>query len=314
MDVNSVARTLTGNEVGLNMNYLMDDTVIHGNNNSKTGDGIKKMGAKEFADAMRSIDPTIKIIANGRSNWWATILLSPAAAKIDYLANSNYLPAMLSYDAYRLYNDSLNGETDEAIKSINNVASVVDKNRIRVIEAEYNIIDFTAGGWANSNNLGHALCSFQMLADGLLKPKLYNACFWNTRWINNTTKPQDLYDVLQANGNLNANGISMGILGNNLFNTMVSATSNSRIKSYSSYNVTNKKLNIFLLNKELSPKKVILNLAGYLANFTFDKWEFKGSSTDDKFPTWASVVTNQAGTSTIEITLHATSVTMMACK
>jgi hypothetical protein len=31
------------------------------------------LGAKEFADAMRIIDPTIKIIVNGKSNWWATI-------------------------------------------------------------------------------------------------------------------------------------------------------------------------------------------------------------------------------------------------
>jgi hypothetical protein len=41
VDVNSVVSTLTGNEVGLNMNYLMDGGVILGNNNSKTGDGLK---------------------------------------------------------------------------------------------------------------------------------------------------------------------------------------------------------------------------------------------------------------------------------
>lgn len=457
VDVNNVIRTLTGNEVGINMNYLMDDAIIAGNNNTKTGESIKQMGAKilrypggeksdnyyfalppytkaspsaitclfpikdgnnrfinadltaksevmdfdefmavctqtnakalvvvpydamymnptwcngvrptkaqlienarqwvryanitknynvklwmignesfhesgsgfttpaqyaldivEFADAMRIVDPTIKIIANGRANWWATILSSQAASKIDYLANSNYLPSMPSYDAYRKYTGSLNGETDQAINTIYNVANGADKARIEVIESEYNSIDFTSSGWSNVNNLGHALCSFQMLADGVLKSKLFNACFWNTRWVNSISNPQDLYDAIQDNGSLNANGISLSILGNNLLSTMVNTTSgNNSIKSYASYNSTNKNLRLFLLNKELSPRKVKISLANYLGAFTFDKWEFKGNSPEDKFPTWAAATTNQAGALTIELTLPATSVTMLACK
>ena len=454
VNVNNVVRTLTGSEVGINVNYLMDDHVISGNTYLKTAQGVKQMGAKimrypggeksdnyyfssppytsampraafctfpstqtrfynadfsaksavvdfdefmlmcneaqakplivvaydaiyspwtcgpkptkaqmienakqwvryanitknhniklwmignesflaasyngfttpaqyaldivEFADAMRSVDPTIKIIANGKSDWWATLLLSPAAAKIDYLAVSNYLPSSISsYDKFRNNNSSLNGETDQAIATLDAVATGSDKARIGVIESEFNSVDFTAGGWSNINNLGHALASFQMLADGLLKPKLFNACFWNTRWIDNATKPQDLYDALQDNGSLNANGISLAILGNNLLSTMVSSTAGSGIKSYASYNNANKNLRLFLLNKELSPKKVKISLANYLATFTFDKWEFKGSSPEDNFPTWAAVANSQPSTATLEITLPATSITMLACR
>lgn len=455
VDVNNVLRTLTGNEVGLNMNYLMDDAIITGNNSSKTADGIKQTGAKilrypggeksdnyyfasppytsanpsaitcifpikdgnnrfinadftaksevmdfdefmsvcaqtsanpmivvpydaiymnttwcngvrptkaqlienakqwvryanitknynvklwmignesfhvngsgfttpeqyaldivEFADAMRTVDSSIKIIANGKANWWTTLLLSPAVDKIDYLAVSNYLPAGISsYDKFRTNNGSLNGETDQAIAFIDEVALGSNKTRIAVIESEFNSIDFNnANGWSNVNNLGHALCSFQMLADGLLKPKLYNACFWNTRWINNTTNPQDLYDVLQANGSLNANGVSLSILGKNLLSTMVSTTAGGGIKSYASYNNTNKQLKVFLLNKELTPKKIKLSFSNYLSTFSFNKWEFRGNGPEDKFPTWTEAATNQLGTQVLEIILPATSITML---
>lgn len=454
VDVNNVVRILNGSEVGINVNYLMDDNVIAGNTYMKTAEGVKQMGAKimrypggeksdnyyfssppysaaaprtafctfpttearfynadfsaksavvdfdefmlmsteaqakplivvgydaiysqwtcgpkptkaqmienakqwvryanitknhgiklwmignesflatsyigfttpaqyaldivEFADAMRSVDPTIKIIANGKSDWWATLLLSPAAAKIDYLAVSNYLPsAISSYDKFRINNGSLNGETDQAIATLDVVASGADKARIGVIESEFNSIDFSAGGWAGINNLGHALCSFQMQADGLLKPKLFNACFWNTRWIENTTKPQNLFDALQDNGSLNANGISLSILGNNLLTTIVSSTAGIGIKSYASYNNINKNLRLFLLNKELVTKKVKISFANYLTTFSYDKWEFKGSGPEDKFPTWTAAITNQAGTSPVEIILPATSITMVACK
>lgn len=454
VDVNRIVRTLTGNEVGINLNYLMDDNVIAGNTYQKTAQGVKQMGAKimrypggeksdnyyfssppytaaapraawcafpstdtrffnsdlsaksavldfdefmlvcaetqakplivvaydaiysqwtcgprptkaqmienakqwvryanitknhniklwmignesfltnsyngfttpaqyaldivEFADAMRSVDPTIKIIVNGKPDWWATLLLSPAASRIDYLGISNYLPTSVSsYDKYRTNNSSLNAETDLAIATLDAVASGTDKARIGIIETEFNSIDFNAGGWASINNLGHALASFQMLADGILKPKLFNACLWNTRWVESVSKPQELYDALATNGTLNANGISLSILGNNLLSTMVSTNSGGSILSYASYNSTNKNLRVFLLNKELGPKKVKISLANYLAAFTFDKWEFKGSSPDDKFPTWLAATTNQQGAATLEITLPATSITMLACK
>ncbi|HEY0053840.1 MAG TPA: hypothetical protein VGB63_00665 [Pedobacter sp.] len=453
VNVSNILRTLTGNEVGLNMNYLMDDAIIPGNNNSKTGEGIIQMGAKilrypggeksdnyyfasppyskaspraitcllpvkdgndrfvnadltaksivmdfdefmatcsqtnaqplvvvaydlmymndswcngvkptkaqllenakqwvkyanvtknynvklwmignesfnqngmsaeqyaldiaEFADAMRSVDPSIKIIANGKSSWWSALLTSPAVSKIDYLAPGNYLGSnMSSYDKYRTNTASLTTETDKAIAAIETLATGTDRSRIGVIVYEYNSIDFN-GGWANDNNLGHALCSFQMLADDLVKPKLYSACFWNTRWINNITNSHDLYDALHANGSLNANAISLSILGKNLLSTMVSTTSGNGIKSYASYASGTKDLRIFLLNKELSPKKVKISLANYLASFTYDKWEFKGNNPEDKFPTWATTASNQTGSSNLEITLPATSVTMIACR
>jgi hypothetical protein len=452
VNVNEVVRPLTGNEVGININYLMDDAVITGNTYSRTAEGIKQMGAKilrypggeksdnylfssspytsaapkaafctfpasdtrfynsdmsaksivldfdefmlvcnraqaiplivvpydaiyspwtcgpkptkaqliehakewvryanitrnhniklwmignesflessyngfttpalyaldivEFADAMRSVDPTIKIIANGKSNWWSVLLNSPARSKIDYLAVSNYLSSTISsYDNFRTSTQSLNLETDQAISAIENIPDATDRNRINVIESEFNSIDFS-GGWASGNDLGHALANFKMLGDALLKPKVFNACLWNTHWIENNQ--QHLYDALNTSGGLNATGLSLSVFGNNLLSSMVRTSGGSNIvNSYASFNADTKTLNVFLLNKELFPKKVTISFANYLSAFSYDKWEFKGSGAQDKSPVWGKVSSNQTGGLSLELTLPANSVTMLSCK
>ncbi len=268
----------------------------------------------EFADAMRSVDPSIKIIANGKSDWWATLLTSPAVSKIDYLAVSNYLPASIgSYENFRTNNASLNSETDRAIASIELLAMGADRSRIGVIESEFNSIDFVNNKWDNSNNLGHALCNFQMLADAICKPKVFSACLWNTRWVDNLNKPQHLFDALQPSGDLNASGISLSILGKNLLSSMVNATAGGNVKSYASYNSTTKELRIFLLNKESISQKSKLTITNFKNSFVFDKWEFKGVGIDDKSPTWGKTASNQNGASMLELTLSANSITMISC-
>ncbi len=44
----------------------------------------------DFASAMKAVDPTIKIIANGQNGWWQPLLKSKAAPLIDVLALSTY--------------------------------------------------------------------------------------------------------------------------------------------------------------------------------------------------------------------------------
>ncbi len=301
---------------GLNIKLWMigNESFLTNSYNGFTTPAQYAIDIVEFADAMRSVDPGIKIIANGKSDWWPTLLTSPAAAKIDFLAVSNYLPASIaSYDNFKVNKASLNGETDQAISSIDLIASGADRSRIGVIESEFNSIDFSNSKWANSNNLGHALCNFQMLADAVCKPKLYTACLWNTRWVENLSQPQHLFDALQSSGDLNATGISLSILGKNLLTTMVNTTAGGNIKSYASYNAISKELKIFLLNKETISQKTKLSIANYITNFTFDKWEFKGTSVEDKSPVWSKVSTNQNGSSASEITLMPNSVTMLSC-
>lgn len=265
-----------------------------------------------FADEMRSVDPTIKIIANGRNDWWQTLLQSSAISKIDYFAASNYLPDGFSgYDYYSNFNGDLNTELTKAVNAIDNYASGTDKNRIGVIMSEYNSIDYYNRGWKNENNLGHALANFQMLADAIMQPKLFSAFLWNTRWVTNAEQPNHLFDALNANGDLNATGTALAILANNLFGKMVATTSDQQsTKIYASFD-GNKKMNVFLLNKSKTEQKVKLNTANYLSAFSFQKWEFKSNSVQDFKPTWSKVGNVASGNPSIELTLPANSITMM---
>lgn len=266
----------------------------------------------QFADSMRSIDPSIKIIANGRNDWWEILLQSNAASKIDYLALSNYLPTGIdSYEKYSTNTYGVNQETNLAINAISNFASATDKNRIEVIVSEYNSIDWS-GGWSNDNNLGHALCNFQMLADAIVQPKVFAACLWNTRWVNNITQPQSIYDALDASGNVNATGKALAVLGNNLLKTVVEAvTSSSSIISYATYDKNRNWLNIFLLNRNNSAQEVTVKTDDFLPKFEYQGWNFKGLNINDKNPSWAKSGAVTPGSPGMSVVLSENSITLL---
>jgi alpha-L-arabinofuranosidase len=280
--------------------------------NGKTTPEQYALDIIDFASAMKAVDPTIKIIINGRHDWWQTLLQSSAASYIDILGISAYpvynYPG--GYEYYRANNVNLTGEIDAAINAITTYASPADQARIKVLATEFNSIDW-GGAWSNDNNLGHALCNFQMFGDMLIKPKLESMCLWNTRWVNNATTEQHIYDALDKDGNLNAIGKAQAIWGNNLLSSMVSTTSsNDAIRTYATYDEISKNLNIFILNKDVSSKTVNLSINNYITDYGGSKLVFEGTSTDDELPQFAlSDVGDAAYFSSV--TVPATSVTVL---
>jgi alpha-L-arabinofuranosidase len=245
---------------------------------------------EDFATAMKAVDPSIKIIANGKSGWWQTILQSSAVSKIDFLGLSEY--PVFNYTggyAYYAHNDvNLTGEVDYAIDAINTFAAS-HKSRIKVIATEYNSIDWS-NAWPNNNNVGHALVNFQMFGDMIVKPKIEAAFMWNTRWVQNKNTPKSVYDAFDSDGNSNANALVMNAWGSNLLSEMVETSSGSNlIRSYASYDDENKKLNVFLLNKDYVSKEVNISISNYETDFAGSVWQFRGSSVNDKFPEYARI-------------------------
>jgi hypothetical protein len=267
----------------------------------------------DFASAMKAVDPTIKIIANGKSDWWQTLLQSSAAQYIDVLGFSNYpiWNYIGGYEYYRTNNVNLTSEADAAITALNNYGTTADKARIKVMPTEYNSIDWS-GNWTSENNLGHALCNFQMFGDLVIKPKVESLCMWNTRWMDNITSDQHLYDAVDENSNLNAAGTALKVWGTGLLQTMVTATSNnSMVKAYASYSSTHSRLNLFLLNKDNTAKTVNLTLSNYIASYNGVKWQFKGTGAAGKFPTFTYADTIYNASSLTGLSLPANSVTLI---
>jgi hypothetical protein len=268
---------------------------------------------EDFATAMKAIDPSIKIIANGKSGWWQTILQSNAVSKIDFLGLSEYpvLDYAGGYDYYRENDVNLTHEVDLAIADIKLYAGASHKSRIKVIVAEYNSIDWNSG-WPTVNNLGHALANFQMFGDMVVKPEVEAACMWNTRWVENAVNPHSLYDAFDSNGNQNAVALSIDAWGSNLLDEMVETTDSSRmIESYASYDGASKHLNIFLLNKEYAPAQVNVSINNYVQDFKGSVWQLHGSSVSDKFPEFARTDSVFEPGDINTLTLPANSVTIL---
>ncbi len=246
-----------------------------------------------FASAMKSVDPTIKIIVNGRgTNWWKTLLESSAAGYIDYLGVSCYpvYNYVGGYETYRTSSPNLLNEAQTAVNAINAYASAADKMRIKVISTEFNSIDF-GNGWANTNDVGHSLVAFEIMGQHFKNPQIDAALFWNTRWVNNTTSPQDIYDALDKNSYMNANGLALSIWGNNLLpkliNVSSTGTGNNFIKAFSDYDDQTNKLNVFLINKDNISRTINLDISNYLSNPFYQRYLYNGSNDLDKFPNYS---------------------------
>jgi alpha-L-arabinofuranosidase len=266
----------------------------------------------DFATAMKAVDPSIKIIANGKSGWWQTILQSSAVSKIDFLGLSEYpvLNYKGGYDYYKQNDVNLTHEVDLAIDDINTYASA-HRSRIKVIATEYNSIDW-GNAWPSVNNLGHALLNFQMFGDLVVKPKLEAACMWNTRWVENVIHPQALYDAFDSNGNQNAIALAIDAWGSNLLSEMVEATHDGNVvKSYASYDDAGKRLNIFLLNKDDAAQQADITIKNYLDDFKGSIWQLHGGSVSDKFPEFAKTDSIFEPDDIAHLTLPPNSVTIL---
>lgn len=174
---------------------------------------------REFSPRLKRIDPRIRMLVsgNGRS-WFATVLAS--AEHIDYLNFSWYLwdvregferirttPRML--DKAETFQGAL-----AALDALPNGAG----DRIGIVVTEFNALDWSKTGWANHNDLGHALCVAQMAGEALAHPRIHLAFYWTSRWgWPMTVKDADDTNINQAlrnDGSLTATGQVVGLWGN----------------------------------------------------------------------------------------------------
>ena len=276
-----------------NVKYWMIGNESWGPENKNSTPEIYARDVVDFSIAMKSIDPTIKIIPNGNSDKFWKSLLTIAAGHIDLLCLSNY--PVYDYKAgYATYRDTLKDlmhPVKTAIKAIEKYAAPADKAKLKIIVAEYGPFDWIENGkWPFINNMGYALANFEITGDQLLEPKVEFSCFWNTRWIENDTGIDDVFDALDRNGNFNANGYGMMIWGKFLGDKMVKTTSpNINIRTFSSFVPKEKHLYVYLMNTSDKPKEVLLKLHGYTLKSINQAWELTGNGPDDTKPLWKEV-------------------------
>lgn len=267
----------------------------------------------QFYNAMKAVDSSIVVVANTEPGTWLNTLLTNADGYIDAVAISNY-PIWNwtnGYDTYRNSNPNF-------VSNINSVATAIGDKEIGIIVAEYNSIDWS-NAWPHNNDLGHALVNFQMFGDQIKHDKVIGAYLWNTRWVNNVSSPQNLYDAIDANGNLNASGKSLSIWGENLLDNLVYSTNSGYINSFASTDSSKNNLNIFLINKDYSSHSVTVNVTNFPsitdAGLILTQKELTGTSVTDKFPVITSSPSNAVlSNSSINIELNPLSITVVKMK
>lgn len=156
----------------------------------------------DFSNAMKAVDPTIRIGAQGKTSGWFQTVLSRAAAKIDFLDVHDYAGSDwgLGYDSFRNYAKDLTASANMAVAAITAHAPVADRDRLKVIVSEMGAHSFT-GAWDTGNDIGHAIVLFEQIGRHVKMPKVDFVQYWNTRWVDN-----DVYQLPVGTTNLLSNG------------------------------------------------------------------------------------------------------------
>lgn len=263
--------------------WMIGNECWHKNNENSTAE-IYARDVVDFSKAMKKVDSSIFIIPNGNSVEFCETVLKIAGEYIDYFCISNY--PIFEYKAgYATYRDTLQDmmePVNRALKAINN--TVLSKD-LKLIIAEYGPFDW-GYLWPMINDMGHALYTFEMTGEQLLSPRIEFSCFWNTRWIDNDSVENSVYDALDKNGNFNAIGYGLMIWGNYLGEKMVRTTGTLHVRSFASYSPNEGILYVYLVNKAEKTVSVNLSIEGLKLKGIEMFGQLKGTGSGDVDPVW----------------------------
>ena len=263
--------------------WMIGNESWHKQNVNSTA-GIYARDVIDFSVAMKAVDPSIYIIPNGNSQEFCETVLETAGDHIDYFCISNY-PVWEYKAGYATYRDTLQDlmhPVDRALTAIRNKGMA---SELKLIVCEYGPFDW-AHYWPFINDMGHALCNFEMTGKQLEVPEIEFSQFWNTRWINNDSVENSVFDALDKHGNFNANGYSMMIWGKFLGDQMVKSTSSVHLRSFASHVPEEKRLYVYLMNMLEEPQSISLDLQGCDVESILQAWELVGEGPDDVEPVW----------------------------
>jgi alpha-L-arabinofuranosidase len=175
-----------------------------------------------FSRAMKAVDPSIRIGASGNNRAWWSAFLPAAAADLDFLSLSAYnCWEWRSYDRLlRQPGPDLLGDARHALHAIDTLPPG-ERDRLRIIVAETNSVDYSPDGWARSNNLGHAIATFEIIGALLREPRISATMLWNTRWMNDDEAEHDQFYSFDAANAPTPTGLAVALWGRHLRSAIV---------------------------------------------------------------------------------------------
>jgi alpha-N-arabinofuranosidase len=253
-----------------------------------------------FAKALHAVDRRIRVGANGPDSgdklgygdsyaatgkkWWPT-LLKRASKHIDYLSLHDY--PCYGWKGYEAYEK----ETPDVLTQLANVRETVDKNaakkdreRIELLVTETNSADWLErDGWPHKGNIGHALVLFDMLGQYLQYEDVRVVQIWNTRWVDYKEK-DELWDALTDDNSVSVIGQAME-LWQRAGTHWLKATQTSGIRCFATWEPSSNRVNVFLINRTLSPQK--LSISGEMIGKRVWVTSWRGDGPDDEKPSFS---------------------------
>ena len=232
----------------------------------------------QFSRAMKAVDPSIKIGANGMlhgtDDWWNRVMPT-VKNDVDFLITHQY-SWIKNYQEWRTDSYDYDFNIRDAIKAIDRYNPSL---RLNVTEiSSFN----TDGNISHENNTWKMLHNFEMLGQVLGFGKVDYIHFWTSRWLEKDASVHD-FSAFDSNYKLMPMGYPIKVWNSFLKNKMVfSIKQAGTIRSWASYTPEDNSLSVFLLNKDRIAKNTSIILNNYKGSFRNERWILKGPAPDSK--------------------------------
>lgn len=242
-----------------------------------------------FSQAMKAVDPAIRVGASGSSGHWWAAFLPTAAPALDFVSLSLYnCWGWKSYDHFvQRPNEDTIGDVEAALRAIDHDAPPADRARLKVIVAETNSKDYSDKGWPGTNTLGHALVTFDTLGRVMAQPRVLAAMVWTTRWMNDGEAKSSQWYALGPDNGILPTGWAVA-LWRPAQSEMLTVTGGSRaVSGYATRSPDGRTLTVWVLNRGLAPSsdiRVVLH-----SPLTYRRAmvsQLSGTGPDDPAPHW----------------------------
>jgi alpha-L-arabinofuranosidase len=247
---------------------------------------------RDFSDAMKAVDPTIKVGLGLGFNHFNEVL-SQTYEKADFIVPHQYTSQYTNFDDYHNSTSPPNlNFINNANNSINNLP-LPYRDNIEIMVTEFSSYSpngswkNSAGGNDNKNDIGKSMVTFEMLASALSSfDRISYMHFWVTHSPFGYGGFGDKY-AYSFDQYLNTLNQGNAIAMYNRFkkDKMVETTSSSPlVRVYASYSENTKELTVYLINKSYNPEVVTIVADSHMELESGNIWTYTGvnGQADDK--------------------------------
>ncbi|MGF1539616.1 MAG: hypothetical protein ACFCU5_04065 [Pleurocapsa sp.] len=230
----------------------------------------------KFSQAMKAVDPSIKIGANGMrvtnsKDWWDQIMPT-IKNNVDFLITHQYS----WLDNYENWKNDIY-EYDYNIKDANKAINDYNPTlRLNVTEnSSFN------PGVHHENNIWKMLHNFEIIGQTLCFETVDYVHFWTSRWLEKDSYQED-FSSFDCNYQKTPMGYPLKVWGLYLKKKMVYASKSDPIRSWATYDPDDKSLNLLILNKDRNTQHVTVTLDNYDNPNLHRAWTLLGNDPESK--------------------------------